>query len=38
VWCGPETYKSDIRADDIEDREPAVGMPALLLRPASPTL
>ena len=22
VWCGPETYRSDIRADDIQDREP----------------
>jgi len=21
VWCGPETYKSDIRADDIQDRQ-----------------
>lgn len=21
VWCGPETYKNDIRADDVEDRE-----------------
>jgi MFS family permease len=23
VWCGPETYKSDIRADDIQDRQSA---------------
>jgi MHS family shikimate/dehydroshikimate transporter-like MFS transporter len=23
VWCGPETYKNDIRADDVEDRQPA---------------
>jgi MFS family permease len=23
VWCGPETYKNDIRADDIQDRESA---------------
>ncbi|HMH66061.1 MAG TPA: MFS transporter [Rhizomicrobium sp.] len=22
VWCGPETYKSDICADDVEDCEP----------------
>jgi hypothetical protein len=22
VWCGPETYKSDISADDVEDCEP----------------
>jgi len=21
VWCGPETYKNDIRADDIQDQE-----------------
>ena len=21
VWCGPETYKSDIRADDVQDCE-----------------
>jgi MFS family permease len=21
VWCGPETYQNDIRADDIQDRE-----------------
>ena len=21
VWCGPETYKNDIRADDVQDRE-----------------
>ncbi len=31
VWCGPETYKSDIRADDVQDRESAVPVPALLL-------
>ena len=24
VWCGPETYKSDIRADDIQDRQSGV--------------
>jgi MFS family permease len=22
VWCGPETYKNDIQADDVQDREP----------------
>ena len=21
VWCGPETYKNDIRAEDVQDRE-----------------
>jgi len=21
VWCGPETYRSDIRAEDVQDRE-----------------
>ena len=21
VWCGPETYKIDIRADDVQDRD-----------------
>ena len=21
VWCGPETYKSDIHADDVQDTE-----------------
>jgi MHS family shikimate/dehydroshikimate transporter-like MFS transporter len=20
VWCGPETYRSDIREDDVQDR------------------
>ncbi len=24
VWCGPETYKNDIRADDVQDREAGV--------------
>jgi MFS family permease len=23
VWCGPETYKNDIQADDVQDREAA---------------
>jgi hypothetical protein len=35
VWCGPETYNTDIAADDVEDREelekPAS---ALVLNPA----
>ncbi|HET7085962.1 MAG TPA: MFS transporter [Rhizomicrobium sp.] len=35
VWCGPETYKSDIRADDVEDR-PQVAAPAPLLVPTRP--
>jgi MHS family shikimate/dehydroshikimate transporter-like MFS transporter len=36
VWCGPETYKSDITADDVEDREeePAVAHSSLLLSPS----
>ncbi len=24
VWCGPETYKNDIRQDDVQDRQPSV--------------
>jgi MFS family permease len=35
VWCGPETYNTDIAADDVEDRE-EVEKPAsaLVLNPA----
>jgi len=31
VWCGPETYKSDISADDVEDCEPGA-LPRLAYR------
>ncbi|HEY4075712.1 MAG TPA: MFS transporter [Rhizomicrobium sp.] len=35
VWCGPETCKSDIAADDVEDREAEIPtVSPLLLRPA----
>jgi MFS family permease len=36
VWCGPETYRSDIRAEDVQDgeadrqRDPKTGSPILL--------
>ncbi len=30
VWCGPETYKNDIRADDVQDRQPQAREPGLL--------
>ena len=34
VWCGPETYKSDIRADDVQDCEAdARSASALALNP-----
>lgn len=35
VWCGPETYRSDIGADDVEDAEDAEDpASALLLKPS----
>ncbi|MBN9589936.1 MAG: MHS family MFS transporter [Alphaproteobacteria bacterium] len=36
VWCGPETYKTDIGADDVEDAEEEKEKPvsALLLNPS----
>jgi MHS family shikimate/dehydroshikimate transporter-like MFS transporter len=33
VWCGPETYRSDITADDAQDCQPEPAAPALLVRP-----
>jgi MFS family permease len=33
VWCGPETYKNDIRAEDVEDREHAGTVLPLSLHP-----
>jgi MFS family permease len=33
VWCGPETYKSDIRADDAQDSVQAAAVPFLLHHP-----
>jgi MFS family permease len=30
VWCGPETYRNDISADDIEDAEEEAASPLLL--------
>jgi MHS family shikimate/dehydroshikimate transporter-like MFS transporter len=33
VWCGPETYKSDIRADDAQDSVQDAAVPPLLHHP-----
>jgi MHS family shikimate/dehydroshikimate transporter-like MFS transporter len=33
VWCGPETYRSDITADDVQDCEPRTAPASLLLNP-----
>ena len=30
VWCGPETYQNDIRADDVQDRQPQARESGLL--------
>jgi MHS family shikimate/dehydroshikimate transporter-like MFS transporter len=34
VWCGPETYRSDITADDVKDCELRTAPSTLLLNPA----
>ncbi len=36
VWCGPETYRGDISADDAEDRETEPGSLQRSLRQATP--
>ena len=35
VWCGPETYRSDIHADDVQDQAPGVQVAPLLVGTAS---
>jgi MFS family permease len=34
VWCGPETYRSDIADDDVQDCEPRTAPSTFLLNPA----
>ena len=34
VWCGPETYRNDIAADDAEDMEQAEASAAVALNPS----
>jgi hypothetical protein len=36
VWCGPETYKNDITADDVEDCEADQKVASALLLNPSP--
>ena len=35
VWCWPETYRSDIHADDVQDQAPGVQVAPLLVGTAS---
>ncbi len=35
VWCGPETYRTDISADDVEDGRDEEPAPTILLNPSN---